>query len=92
MPKRRVSSRTFSSSSRSRNPWAVTASPEVGSVSRYFALAYLAVLRANSALVPPMTTARWYGGQAAVPRVRSFSSRNAIMASSLRIAFVSWYR
>jgi hypothetical protein len=30
----------------------------------------LAVLRANSALVPPMTTARWYGGQAAVPRQR----------------------
>ena len=28
--------------------------------------AYLATLSAYSALVPPTTTARWYGGQAAV--------------------------
>ena len=31
--------------------------------------------------VPPMTTARWYGGQAAVPSERIFSSRN----SSIRV-------
>jgi hypothetical protein len=36
----------------------VAASPEVGIVSRYLALAYFAVLRAYSALVPPMTMAR----------------------------------
>ena len=33
--------------------------PDLGSVSRYFADAYFAVFRANSALVPPMTMARW---------------------------------
>ena len=59
MPNCRVSSSTFSSSSVSRKPWPVAASPALGSWSRYFALAYLAVLRANSALVPPMTMARW---------------------------------
>ena len=66
--------------------------PSVGRVSRYLAEAYLAVFSANSADVPPMTTARWYGGQAAVPSVRIFSSRNFIMASGLRIALVSWNR
>jgi hypothetical protein len=42
--------------------------------------------------VPPITTARWYGGQAAVPRERIFSSRNSIIRVGLRIAFVSWNR
>ena len=78
MPKPRVSSSTCSSSSVSRNPCA-DMEPSRGSSSRYFALAYLAVFRANSALVPPMTMARWYGGQAAVPSERSFSSRKASM-------------
>ena len=41
--------------------------PVVGRVSRYRALAYFAVLSASSALVPPITIARWYGGQAEVP-------------------------
>jgi hypothetical protein len=52
----------------------------------------LAVFKANSADVPPMTTARWYGGQAEVPRVRSFSSRNRSMLERLRTALVSWNR
>jgi hypothetical protein len=56
------------------------------------ALAYLAVLTANSALVPPMTIARWYGGHAAVPISRSFSSRNRIMLVGFSSALVSWYR
>ena len=40
--------------------------------------------------VPPTTIARWYGGQAAVPSERIFSSRNCIIESSLRTALVSW--
>jgi hypothetical protein len=32
--------------------------PDVGSESRYFALAYLATFKQYSALVPPITTAR----------------------------------
>ena len=40
----------------------------------------LAVFIAYSAEVPPITTARWYGGHAAVPSERSFSSRNFIQA------------
>ena len=54
--------------------------------------AYFAVFSANSALVPPTTIARWYGGQAAVPRDRSFSSRNVSIRSGFRTALVSWYR
>ena len=65
---------TCSSSSRSRNP-CPAAEPAEGSVSRYLADAYLAVFSANSALVPPTTMARWYGGHAAVPSERIFSSR-----------------
>jgi hypothetical protein len=61
-------------------------------VSRYLAEAYLAVLRAYSAEVPPMTTARWYGGHAAVPISRSFSSRNCIIRAGFSSALVSWYR
>ena len=64
----------------------------VGNASRYFADAYFAVFSANSALVPPTTIARWYGGQAAVPRARSFSSRKASIRSGFRTALVSWYR
>ena len=60
MPKSRVSSSTCSSSSVSRNPCAAI-DPSRGRSSRYLADAYFAVLRANSALVPPMTMARWYG-------------------------------
>jgi hypothetical protein len=52
----------------------------------------LAVLSAYSAEVPPTTTARWYGGQAAVPSDLIFSSRKAIMRFSLSTALVSWYR
>jgi hypothetical protein len=51
--------------------------PVVGRPSRYFAEASLTVFRSISAEVPPMTMARWYGGQAAVPSVLIFSSRNA---------------
>ena len=36
--------------------------------------------------------ARWYGGQAAVPISRSFSSRNRIIRFGFSSAFVSWYR
>ena len=89
MPVRRVISRTCCSSSRSRKPWAA-AEPAVGSVSRYRAEAYLAVFSAYSALVPPTTIARWYGGHAAVPSERIFSSRNFAMAAGLSTALVSW--
>ncbi len=91
MPKLRVSSSTCASSSTSRKPCAV-GDPVVGNASRYFADAYFAVFSANSALVPPTTIARWYGGQAAVPRARSFSSRKVSIRSGFRTALVSWYR
>ena len=58
MPNSRVSSSTRFSSSVSRKAWPA-GEPDVGKVSRYFAEAYLAVFRANSADVPPMTMARW---------------------------------
>ena len=61
-------------------------------MSRYFALASFAVFSAYSALVPPITTARWYGGQADVPISRSFSSRNCIIRAGFSSALVSWYR
>ena len=38
-------------------------------LSRYLVEASLTVFRLNSAEVPPITMARWYGGQAAVPKV-----------------------
>ncbi len=91
MPIRRVMPSTCSSSSRSRKP-CPAADPEAGSVSRYFADAYLAVFRANSALVPPTTMARWYGGHAAVPSERIFSSRKLSIRAGFSTALVSWYR
>ena len=36
--------------------------------------------------------ARWYGGQAEVPRVRIFSSTNFSSESGFSSALVSWYR
>ena len=52
----------------------------------------LATFSAYSADVPPMTMARWYGGQADVPRVRSFSSKNFMRLAGFSSAFVSWKR
>ncbi len=37
-----------------------------------------------------MTSARWYGGHAAVPSVRSLSSSHAISDDGFSNAFVSW--
>ncbi len=39
-----------------------------------------------------MTTARWYGGQAAVPRFCSFSKIHGSSVASLSSALVSWNR
>ena len=89
MPIRRVSSSTCCSSSRSRKPCPST-EPSLGRLSRYRAEAYFAVFRANSALVPPITMARWYGGQAAVPSERIFSSRNSSSRSGFSTALVCW--
>jgi len=91
MPMFLVMPSTCSSSSRSRNP-CPAADPDDGSVSRYLADAYLAVFSANSAEVPPTTMARWYGGHAAVPRMRIFSSRNEAIRAGFSTALVSWYR
>ncbi len=84
-----VMSRTVCSSSTSRKPFP-SIEPSVGSVSRYRADAYLAVLSAYSALVPPTTIARWYGGQADVPMARIFSSRNEAIRVGFSTALVSW--
>ena len=54
--------------------------------------ASLAVSTANSADVPPMTTARWYGGQAAVPSDCSLSNSHGSNVASLSNALVSWNR
>ena len=43
-----------------------------------------------SALVPPMTMARWYGGQAEVPMSLSFCWMKLRRAGSLRRAGVCW--
>ena len=82
---------TLASMSRSRKacPYSL---PSVGRVSRKRALASLAVLSVYSAEVPPTTMARWYGGQAAVPRMRSFSSTNSRKRFSFSSARVSWNR
>ena len=47
--------------------------PDVGKPSRYFVEASFTVFMVNSADVPPITMAKWYGGHAAVPRVCSAS-------------------
>ena len=80
---------TSASRSRSRNA-APSVPPDVGSVSRYRALASFAVFNAYSALVPPITTPRWYGGHAAVPSVRIFSSIHVANDAGLSSALVSW--
>ena len=87
-----MSSKTFSSSSISRKPWPVAASPDVGSESKYLVDANFAVFTVCSALVPPMTIAKWYGGQAAVPIERNFSSSHFISDVGFSTAFVSWYK
>jgi len=50
----------------------------------------LAVFSACPAEVPPMTTARWYGGQGAVPSVFIFSKSHGSSVFSLSSALVSW--
>ena len=52
-----------------------------------------AVFSANSADVPPMTTARWYGGQAAVPSsAQLLVEERAAGSRGLSSALVSWNR
>ena len=91
MPVSWDSLRIFASRSVSRKPLP-RSDPDVGSESRYRVLASFAVSTACSADVPPMTTARWYGGHAAVPSVIIFSNTHGSSAFSLRSAFVSWKR
>ena len=79
------------SSSRSRNAWP-SRLPTVGRSSRARAEASFTVLRHASAEVPPITNARWYGGQAAVPSVRIFSERYFTRLAGFSRAFVSWNR
>jgi hypothetical protein len=52
----------------------------------------LTVLSVNSADMPPMTMARWYGGQAAVPSLRVSLSIQESSVFGFSSAFVSWYR
>ncbi len=89
MPNCCVSASTFASSSTSRKP-CPSSLPDVGSVSSECADASFAVFNVISAEVPPITSARWYGGHAAVPSVRSFSSSHVIIDDGLSSAFVSW--
>jgi hypothetical protein len=61
----------------------------VGNPSKYRVDANFTVLRQVSALVPPITNAMWYGGQAAVPNDRIFSARNGTKLLGFNNAFVS---
>mmetsp|Transcript_45504 Transcript_45504/g.74322 ORF Transcript_45504/g.74322 Transcript_45504/m.74322 type:complete len:210 (+) Transcript_45504:1430-2059(+) len=91
MPISWVICNTAFSHSRSRQPCPKD-DPFVGSASRSCVDAALTVLRLNSADVPPMTMARWYGGHAAVPNSPIASFMNARRLSGLRMAFVFWYK
>ena len=88
MPFLRVMSSTCCSSSRSRNARPL-ALPLVGSESRYLALASLTVFSVYSADMPPITIARWYGGQAAVPSFRVSLSMKASSVFGFSSALVS---
>ena len=81
MPIFRVISRIVRSISRSRNA-RPSSFPLVCRLSRYFAEASFTVFRHVSADVPPITTAKWYGGHAAVPRLLIFASMNGIRRST----------
>src|SRR5262249_9608623 len=59
---------------------------------RYFALASFAVFSAYSALVPPTTTARWYGGQGAGASEGRGSSRNARLGAGVHTPLGCWCR
>ena len=61
-----------------------------GELVRYLVEASLTVFRHASAVVPPTTTAMWYGGQAAVPRFFILSTRNFSRLPGLSSALVSW--
>ena len=64
MPVCCASASTFASSSTIAERVAEHRARRSASASRYLVLASLAVSTANSADVPPITTARWYGGHA----------------------------
>ena len=68
------------------------ASPRLAGCRGSRADASLAVSSAISADVPPITIARWYGGQAAVPSVCIFSKIHGSRVASLSSALVSWNR
>mmetsp|Transcript_12050 Transcript_12050/g.39433 ORF Transcript_12050/g.39433 Transcript_12050/m.39433 type:complete len:251 (-) Transcript_12050:652-1404(-) len=90
-PRSRVSWSTLASQASSRNarPFA---SPDRGRPSKYFVDASLTVLSVISADRPPTTSARWYGGHAAVPRPLIFSSTKASRDASFSSALVCWKR
>mmetsp|Transcript_19909 Transcript_19909/g.32492 ORF Transcript_19909/g.32492 Transcript_19909/m.32492 type:complete len:211 (-) Transcript_19909:167-799(-) len=79
--------RIFSSHSTSRKALP-NLFPEVGKPSRYLQLANLTVFRFCSAERPPTTSARWYGGQAAVPMFWTCSVTKSMKAFSLSTPFV----
>mmetsp|Transcript_25828 Transcript_25828/g.61246 ORF Transcript_25828/g.61246 Transcript_25828/m.61246 type:complete len:200 (+) Transcript_25828:915-1514(+) len=83
------SSLILASHSRSRKA-RPPALPLVWSSSRYLVLASFTVLSVCSALRPPITSAMWYGGQAAVPRVLTFSSMNSVSDVGFSSALVCW--
>lgn len=91
MPILRVISRIVCSISRSRKA-RPNSLPLVCRLSRYLAEASFTVFRQVSAEVPPMASARWYGGHAAVPSDLIFASMKGIRRSGVSSAFVSWKR
>ena len=62
--------------------------PSVGNSSKYPADAFLTAAKFASADVPPITNAKWYGGQAAVPKSIIFSRINVSNEASFNNDFV----
>ena len=66
--------------------------PFFGNLSRYLIEANFRVFILNSADMPPITIAKWYGGHADVPILIIASYRKDLKAFGLRTDFVFWYR
>mmetsp|Transcript_11136 Transcript_11136/g.33375 ORF Transcript_11136/g.33375 Transcript_11136/m.33375 type:complete len:249 (+) Transcript_11136:2914-3660(+) len=91
MPRRCVNWRILDSHSRSRKARPCSL-PDLGRPSKYLVEASLTVFRVISADRPPITSARWYGGHAAVPRDLILSSTNSKSDLSFSKALVCWYK
>jgi Kef-type K+ transport system membrane component KefB len=91
MPKPWVRASTSASSSRSRNPWP-SSEPTGGQAVEVAGRRVLGRLQRVLRRGAADHDARWYGGHAAVPSVRSFSSSHRSSDDRFSSALVSWNR